>query len=198
MARNGLARGLSCRSPPPNPARRPALSASPHRSSRLRRRQRFRPRNPCRSPTSPRPARRRQRRKAARRPWPCRRHHPQAPRWRRRKASPTATCRCRSCPRLRPPSRRFQWRVQRPRQPAQRDQKRAWLHAALTGTRAQGNNPRNCFAANTFSTPIAIAAMRLPTRSRAARALTCWKARSRSCVRRWFTSFSSQNSCCRS
>src|SRR6202046_5402249 len=61
-----------------------------------------------------------------------------------------------------------------------------------------GNSPRVFFAARTFSTPIAIAAVRWEMRSVLARATIWSKARSRMWYSRRITSSSSQNSCCRS
>src|SRR5262249_11331742 len=61
-----------------------------------------------------------------------------------------------------------------------------------------GKSPRVAFAARTFSTPIAMAAVRCGILSALARASIWSKARSRIWYSRRVTSSSSQNSCCRS
>src|SRR4051794_24687832 len=61
-----------------------------------------------------------------------------------------------------------------------------------------GNRPRVFLAARTFSTPIAIAAVRCGILSALARCTMVSKARSRMAYSRRVTSSSSQNNCCRS
>src|SRR5436309_9789457 len=66
------------------------------------------------------------------------------------------------------------------------------------GNETHGNSPRVVLAARTFSTPIAIAAVRCGMPSVFARDTIASKARSRIWYSRRITSSSSQNNCCRS